>query len=118
MIGEPLWLLEVEAQRDPDDPLPRDVQEGGHLAALGHRVAADGWDVLHGKHPGTALAGAAADAAEPTGLLVVANHGRTGWDRIHLGSVTAAVVHHAPVPVLVVPAHASLVRRTRSRSHA
>jgi nucleotide-binding universal stress UspA family protein len=110
MTGEPLWLLEVEAPRDPDDDLPRDVMESGHLAALGHRVAADGWDVLHGKHPGTALADAAADPAVPTGLLVVANHGRTGWARLHLGSVTAAVVHHAPVPVLVVPARTTPAR--------
>jgi nucleotide-binding universal stress UspA family protein len=115
MTGEPLWLLEVDAPRDPDDPLPRGIQEGGHLAALSHRVAADGWDVLHGRHPGTALAEAAADPSVPTGLLVVANHGRTGWDRLHMGSVTAAVVHQAPVPVLVVPTRAARARQVKTR---
>jgi hypothetical protein len=34
----------------------------------------------------------------------MATHGRTGWDRLRLGSVTAATVHAATVPVLVVPA--------------
>jgi len=107
LTGEPLWLLEVDPPRAPFDDLPRDAIEGGHLVALGHKVGADGWDVLHGKHPSAALAEAAAEPVSLTGLLVLANHGRIGWDRIYHGSVTAAVVHHAPVPVLVVPAHAS-----------
>jgi hypothetical protein len=36
-------------------------------------------------------------------MLVMATHGRTGWDRLRLGSVTAGTVHVATVPVLVVP---------------
>jgi nucleotide-binding universal stress UspA family protein len=119
LTREPLWLLEVERPHDPfDDDLPRDVVEGGHLAALGHQVGADGWDVLHGRHPAAALAAAASDPANPTGLLVLANHGRTGWDRIHQGSVTATVVHHAPVPVLVVPAHARAEGEARDQEPA
>jgi nucleotide-binding universal stress UspA family protein len=43
-------------------------------------------------------------AAEPTALLVMATHGRTGWDRLRLGSVTTATLHRATVPVLVVSA--------------
>lgn len=107
LTGEPLWLVEVDPPRKPDDDLPRDVLEDGHLASLGRQSGADGWDVLHDRHPAAALAEAAADPSSPTGLLVLANHGRTGWDRIQQGSVTATVVHHAPVPVLVVPAHAA-----------
>ena len=34
----------------------------------------------------------------------MATHGRTGWDRLRLGSVTTATVHNATVPVLVVSA--------------
>jgi hypothetical protein len=34
----------------------------------------------------------------------MATHGRTCWDRLRLGSVTAATIHAATVPVLVVPA--------------
>jgi hypothetical protein len=51
-----------------------------------------------------ALAGLGASDMEPTALLVMATHGRTGWDRLRLGSVTAATIHAATVPVLVVPA--------------
>jgi nucleotide-binding universal stress UspA family protein len=46
----------------------------------------------------------ASSPSPPTALLVMATHGRTGWDRLRLGSVTAATVHAATVPVLVVPA--------------
>jgi nucleotide-binding universal stress UspA family protein len=45
-----------------------------------------------------------ASRATPTGLLVLATHGRSRWDRLRLGSVTAATIREAPVPVLVVPA--------------
>ena len=40
---------------------------------------------------------------ETAGLVVVGTHGRTGWDRVRLGSVAEAVVRDAPCPVLVVP---------------
>jgi nucleotide-binding universal stress UspA family protein len=46
----------------------------------------------------------ASSSSTPTALLVMATHGRTGWNRLRLGSVTAATVHAATVPVLVVPA--------------
>lgn len=36
-------------------------------------------------------------------LLVMATHGRTGLDRLLLGSVTLEVVRKSPKPVLVVP---------------
>jgi nucleotide-binding universal stress UspA family protein len=36
-------------------------------------------------------------------LVVMATHGRRGWDRLMLGSVTAKVLRSAPCPVLTVP---------------
>lgn len=36
-------------------------------------------------------------------LVVMATHGRTGFRRLALGSVTEAVVRHSPCPVLTVP---------------
>jgi nucleotide-binding universal stress UspA family protein len=39
-------------------------------------------------------------------LLVVGSHGRSGFERLLLGSVTERIVHKAPCPTLVVPRHA------------
>jgi nucleotide-binding universal stress UspA family protein len=36
-------------------------------------------------------------------LIVIGTHGRTGFDRLLMGSVAESVVRHSPVPVLVVP---------------
>jgi nucleotide-binding universal stress UspA family protein len=38
------------------------------------------------------------------GLVVMGTHGRTGLDRVLIGSVTEKVIRHAPCPVLAVPA--------------
>jgi nucleotide-binding universal stress UspA family protein len=82
-----------------------DTFEASHVAGLGQRLGGvEGWDVLHAKHPAHALTDLSASPTVPTALLVMATHGRTGWDRLRLGSVTAATVHRAAVPVLVVPA--------------
>lgn len=40
--------------------------------------------------------------AEQADLIVVGSHGRGFWGRLTLGSVSDAVVHHAPCSVLVV----------------
>lgn len=44
------------------------------------------------------------EAAEQWGanLIVIGSHGHGFWDRLLVGSVTDAVVHHAPCSVLVV----------------
>lgn len=35
-------------------------------------------------------------------LILMGSHGRGFWQRVYLGSVSAAVVHHAPCSVLIV----------------
>ena len=40
----------------------------------------------------------------PDSLIVMSSHGRTGFRRMVLGSVTARVIHASPAPVLVVRA--------------
>lgn len=37
-------------------------------------------------------------------LILMGSHGRGFWQRVYLGSVSAAVVHHAPCSVLIVRA--------------
>jgi nucleotide-binding universal stress UspA family protein len=107
-LGSPLWLAQVAEPGPSAEPARRsDVVEAGYLASAAHRLGGvEGWEVLHGEDPARGLAALASTA--PVGLLVMASHGRTGWDRLRLGSVTAATVHRASVPVLVVPAVADL----------
>ena len=40
----------------------------------------------------------------PADLLVMGTHGRSGFDRLMLGSTTETLLHKAPCPVLTVPA--------------
>jgi nucleotide-binding universal stress UspA family protein len=42
----------------------------------------------------------------PADLIVIGSHGRSGFDRLLLGSVTEKVVRKSPSPIMVVPAHA------------
>jgi nucleotide-binding universal stress UspA family protein len=44
------------------------------------------------------------EAVGPSDLLVVASHGRSGLQRLVLGSVAEEAVKHAPAPVLVARA--------------
>jgi nucleotide-binding universal stress UspA family protein len=46
-------------------------------------------------------------SAHRADLLVMATHGRSGFDRLLLGSVTEKVLRRAPCPVLTVPPHAA-----------
>ena len=44
------------------------------------------------------------NASEGADLLVVGGRGEGGFGRLRVGSVTNQVVHHAQVPVVIVPA--------------
>lgn len=61
------------------------------------------------------------DAAEhwPADLIMVGSHGRTGLDRLLLGSVSEGVVRHAPCSVEVVrPARQAAARRAPAAGSA
>ena len=40
--------------------------------------------------------------SEDAELIVMATHGRHGWDRLLHGSVTGHLLHHSPVPLLIL----------------
>jgi len=46
--------------------------------------------------------------AEGADLIVMSTHGRTGWQRLKLGSVAQAVLRHVPCPVFLVPHSAAV----------
>jgi nucleotide-binding universal stress UspA family protein len=54
-------------------------------------------------------------------LIVMGTHGRTGLERLLLGSVAEGVAHHAPVPLLLVrpiPAASDTDRAEAEAAHA
>lgn len=55
--------------------------------------------------PGRSVVSVAEQAR--AGLIVMGTHGRTGLDRLRLGSVAEWVLRHAPCPVLTVPVPSS-----------
>jgi nucleotide-binding universal stress UspA family protein len=52
-----------------------------------------------------AAAEALLDAARTADLLVVGSRGLGGFRSLLLGSISQQVAHHAPCPVVIVPAH-------------
>ena len=39
-------------------------------------------------------------------MVVVGSHGRSGFDRLMLGSVAEKLLRSSPIPIMTVPAHA------------
>jgi nucleotide-binding universal stress UspA family protein len=69
------------------------------LATLGDsRPASVTVKAVHG-YPAEDIVNAAADAD----LIVLGQRGAGGWSRGLMGSTASKVVHHAPVPVTVIP---------------
>jgi len=102
LLGLPLWLVTVAPAGAPlDRSEGHDVLESGELAAVAESLGGvEGWEVLHDDDPVQALAHL---AATDVALLVMTTHGRTGWQRLAVGSVASATIHIAPVPVLTIP---------------
>jgi len=94
-VSVPVYDAEVEREfRQRDDRLLRDTVAS--LAAEG--VAAEG-TLLDGTVVEALVEHARAIAAD---LVVMATHGRGGFTRLRLGSVTTAFLHHTPAPVFLV----------------
>lgn len=102
-LGARLWLTEVQPARRL--ATPADVVEAGGLEAIAAVLQRDGidveWEVFHGDDVVEELLRVRAEL--DASLLVTTTHARAGIARAALGSVTMALVHDAPCPVLVVP---------------
>lgn len=104
-LGAELLLLRVvegQRAREPGLEAERDAQH--YLEATCERLRGRGLRHLrpvlwHGE-PGQAIANAA--AREGAQLVAMGTHGRSGLERLRLGSVAGAVVQRAPVPVVLV----------------
>jgi nucleotide-binding universal stress UspA family protein len=104
VLGLPLWLVQVAPSRAPAvDAARPGVRPARSAEALARSLrGVDGWQVVRGRDPARSLATVA--ETWPVAAFVMATHGRAGWTRVLKGSVTAATVRRARVPVLVVPA--------------
>lgn len=100
-FGATPWIVEVI---DPAIALAEDVVEWGYPARFardlslttGHAVE---YEVLHGARPSRAIVEFAnhLDAS----LIFMSTHGRSGMDRLRLGSVASEIVRHATCPVVL-----------------
>lgn len=110
-LGDDLFLVTVNGSRLRADLDIQRTAESEHVgipemleAYLKGKVAevdAAAYEIL----PGDGAAEALIDMSErdDVRMIVMATHGRSGLDRLRLGSVTEHVVRHSSAPVLVVP---------------
>src|SRR6056297_3011601 len=100
------WFVEVT---DSGTAVSADVSESAYPARLARRLARDSghpvqFEVLHGEHVHDEVADFASSI--DASLIVASTRGRTGMSRFVIGSTAAAIVRHAPCPVLLVrPPH-------------
>lgn len=88
-------------------PMPRDqvLEQVGQAVDTAGGAAGDTQLAVEAGDPAAVIVDQA--LARRSDVLVMATHGRSGFDRLLLGSVTEKVLHRAPCPVLTVPPHAS-----------
>lgn len=97
-----IHLLHSVSGADENVPFPGEAEAREALEASAGGIK---WNqVVHRVERGINAAPAILSYAEEHGidLIVMGSHGRRGFRRLVLGSVTAEVVRHASVPVLVV----------------
>ena len=100
-FGAVPWLVEVIS---PSVNVTADVFESAYPARVaaglrerpGHEVE---FEVLHGDKPSRSIVDFA--SRNSASLIFATTHGRTGLDRLRLGSVAAELVRHATCPVVL-----------------
>lgn len=93
---------------DNDEEKQADLETAGRNALEEVRIAAEPTDVpveteLRYGPPTEEILAAADDAN--AGIIVMGTHGRTGLDRLLVGSVAESITRRATVPVITVKAH-------------
>jgi nucleotide-binding universal stress UspA family protein len=90
-----------------EELITRAIQEGEKLLRSFHQRLAlpvATHDYVECGHPATRIVEIA--KRWPADLIVMGSHGRSGVQRVLLGSVAEEVMRHAPSPVLIVPVSA------------
>lgn len=96
-IGDPVSIVQPMPREQVLEQL-RAALSATHTATLDVTLAAEAGDSVK-----TIVDQA---VTMPADLLVMGTHGRSGFDRFLLGSVTEKVLRKAPCPILTVPPHA------------
>jgi nucleotide-binding universal stress UspA family protein len=102
LVGDPLGGIVMTGVRRPLHEVRAELTR-----VVNEVIAGDlrcSLDVIEGQPVEAILAAA---RQRPRSMLIMASHDRSGLDRLMNGSVTAAVTHHAPCAVLVLPANAA-----------
>lgn len=84
----------IGSEKEIKEHLHRDLQ----AVALSQKLPQAGFQIRTGR-PYTQICEVASEIQAD--LIVLATHGRTGWERAFLGSTAERVIRHAPCPVLV-----------------
>jgi nucleotide-binding universal stress UspA family protein len=95
-LGVPVQVIESAAREDVDHRL-RELLDAGGVAPNAVAIARTG-------DPAKTIVDEA--VSNKADLVVMGTHGRRGFNRLLLGSVTESVLRHAPCPVLTVPPRA------------
>lgn len=99
----PLTVVTVATRTASGPDGSSDGDESSYVRSVAEKLSADtghraAFDVLHGGNVAESIAAYA--RARDVCAIAAATHGRTGLRRVTAGSVTAALVRHAPQPVL------------------
>jgi nucleotide-binding universal stress UspA family protein len=109
--GAQLTVLHVVPNFDPADPDVQDLPAEAVRAQMARLLPADlteGVAVTFAVREGGTATSIVEQAVETRAdLIVIGTHGRSGFNRLLMGSIAEKVLRHAPCPVLTIPSAAS-----------
>jgi nucleotide-binding universal stress UspA family protein len=103
------WTASLPYEQMPFTQSAHDVHEFNlrfdYLQHASQRLKEKGYEVKVDVLPGNVVDTIVETARGGCDVIIMATHGRTGLRRVLLGSVAEGVLHRAPCPVLLIPAH-------------